>query len=77
VLVAATSGISAVVMPDGRVQARSRELSTATLVADVPQRSARTVASKVGAAPEWALAGLGVLAAAVATVLARRGRTRP
>jgi apolipoprotein N-acyltransferase len=77
VLVAATSGISAVVRPDGDVQARSRELTTATLVADVPLRTARTVASRLGAVPEWALAALGVGAAAVATVLARRDRARP
>jgi apolipoprotein N-acyltransferase len=76
VLVAATSGISALVMPDGDVQARTRELTTETLVADVPLRTARTVASKLGAVPEWALAALGLVAAAVATVLARRERNR-
>jgi apolipoprotein N-acyltransferase len=74
VLVAATSGISAIVMPDGRVQARSRELTTETLVAAVPQRTARTVADRVGAWPEWALAALGVGASAAAMVAARRDR---
>jgi apolipoprotein N-acyltransferase len=76
VLVAATSGISAVVMPDGRVQARTDELTTETLVAEVPLRTEHTVAAKVGAAPEWVLAALGVGAAAFATVAARRGRRR-
>jgi apolipoprotein N-acyltransferase len=77
VLVAATSGISAVVLPDGHVQARSGELTTETIVADVPQRTSRTIASRVGAVPEWVLAALGLAAAAVATVAARRDRTAP
>jgi apolipoprotein N-acyltransferase len=72
VLVAATSGISAVVMPDGRVQARTAELTTETVVADVPLRTTSTVADEVGAAPEWVLAALGVGAAAFATVASRR-----
>jgi apolipoprotein N-acyltransferase len=75
VLVAATSGISAVVLPDGHVQARSGELTTETIVADVPQRTSRTIASRVGAVPEWVLAALGLAAAAVAIVAARRDRT--
>lgn len=76
VLVAATSGISAVVSPDGRVQARSGELTTETLVAEVPLRDGRTVAGRLGSAPEWVLAALGLLAAVLAWGLARRDRRR-
>jgi len=76
VLVAATSGISAVVTPDGQVQARSGELTTETLIAEVPMRSGRTVATRLGRAPEWVLAGLGVVAAAWSAAGARRARRR-
>ena len=75
VLVAATSGISAVVLPDGHVEARSGELTAETIVTDVPLRTSRTLASRVGAVPEWVLAALGVAAAAVAIVAARRDRS--
>jgi apolipoprotein N-acyltransferase len=64
-------------MPDGHVQARSGELTSETIVADVPLRTSRTLASRVGAAPEWLLAALGLAAAAVATVAARRDRATP
>jgi len=74
VLVASTSGISAVVLPDGHVQARSGELTTETIVADVPLRTARTLADRAGAAPEWVLSALGVAAAAAAMVAAGRNR---
>jgi len=74
VLVAATSGISAVVMPDGRVVQRSGELTTQTLVADVPLRAGRTVADRFGAWTEWVLAALGLVAAAVGLVRRRQGR---
>jgi apolipoprotein N-acyltransferase len=74
VLVAATSGISAVVLPDGRVLERTGELEARTLVADVPLRTATTVADRVGAFPEWLLAGLGLAAAAAALLAGRRAR---
>jgi apolipoprotein N-acyltransferase len=64
------------VQPNGHVQARSGELTTETIVADVPQRTSRTLADRVGAVPEWVLAALGLAAAAVAIVAARRNRTR-
>ncbi|MGH3344421.1 MAG: apolipoprotein N-acyltransferase [Carbonactinosporaceae bacterium] len=65
VLVAATSGISAIVAPDGRVMARSREFTRDTLVAPVPLRDTRTPADLVGALPEWVIALAGLLACAV------------
>lgn len=71
VLVAATTGISAIIMPDGSVSARSAMFTPATLVGGVPLRDSRTMADRVGAGPEWVLAVIGLFAAAVG---ARRGR---
>ena len=63
ILVAATSGISAIVAPDGRMIDRSREFVPDIQVASVPARTPVTPADRVGAAPEWALAVLAVAAA--------------
>jgi apolipoprotein N-acyltransferase len=74
VVVAATSGISAVVAPDGTL-ARSSELFTpAVFVEEIAQRDSATVALRLGSAPEWALTaiGLGALLAAVRPGLLRR-----
>jgi apolipoprotein N-acyltransferase len=76
VVVAATSGISAIVAPDGSV-ARSSELFTAaTFVEEIAQRDSTTVALRLGAAPEWTLTALavGALLAAVRPGLLRRPR---
>ncbi len=66
VAVAATSGISAIVAPDGTV-VRSSELFTPDVfVEEIAQRDSRSVASRLGAAPEWALTALGLFALAAA-----------
>ncbi|KQV09857.1 MULTISPECIES: apolipoprotein N-acyltransferase [unclassified Kitasatospora] len=62
VLIAATSGISAIVAPDGRVTDRTEELTADQLSAVVALRDGRTLADRVGAAPEWVLAMGGLLA---------------
>jgi apolipoprotein N-acyltransferase len=72
VLVAATSGISAVVGPGGRILDRSGEFVPDIEVARVPARTGRSVADRVGPLPEWALALLGI--GAVAIALSRSGR---
>jgi apolipoprotein N-acyltransferase len=72
VLVAATSGISAIIAPDGRVIDESAEFTPDIQVARVPARTSRTFADRVGAVPEWALAFLGVVAVAVAVLTAGR-----
>ncbi|MBW8483448.1 apolipoprotein N-acyltransferase [Actinomadura parmotrematis] len=72
ILVAATSGISAIVAPDGRMIHRSREFVPDVAVAGVAARTGRTVADRAGAGPEWALTALGLGAAAAAGVLGRR-----
>ncbi|MCP2342652.1 apolipoprotein N-acyltransferase [Actinomadura rupiterrae] len=75
VLVAATSGISAIVAPDGRMIARSKEFVPAVQVAAVPARTSTTMADRVGALPEWALTLTALGAVAAALGLARRRRT--
>lgn len=65
VVVAATSGISAVVSPDGRVVTRTRELTPAIIDQPVIERSQLTIADHLGAAPEWVMGILGALATTV------------
>jgi apolipoprotein N-acyltransferase len=76
VLVAATSGISAVVAPDGSVVQRAPERTARTLVADVRLHEGTTTADRLGGGPEWVLAALGLLAAAFAIGRRRWGRDR-
>jgi apolipoprotein N-acyltransferase len=66
VLVAATSGVSAVIAPDGTVEQHTTLFTPAALVARVPLRSGTTLATRLGPAPEWALVALGVLGMAAA-----------
>ncbi|MEU4584208.1 apolipoprotein N-acyltransferase [Kitasatospora aureofaciens] len=72
VLIAATSGISAVIAPDGTVEQRTAELTPAELSATVPLRDGTTVADRVGALPEWTLAVGGLLACGAAVLVGRR-----
>jgi apolipoprotein N-acyltransferase len=72
VVVAATSGVSAVIAPDGRVLQRSGVFTPALLVADLPLRDPRTVADRLGPWPEWALTALGLLGLGLVSVRSRR-----
>ncbi|MFI9239902.1 apolipoprotein N-acyltransferase [Streptomyces sp. NPDC053079] len=74
VVTAATSGISAVVSPDGRVLQRSEEFTRDVITASIPLRDGTTVADRAGAAPEWVLAMVGLLSCAAAVLIGRRGR---
>ncbi|WP_442789116.1 apolipoprotein N-acyltransferase [Kitasatospora sp. NBC_01302] len=74
VLIAATSGISAIIRPDGSIESRTSELTAAALSADVPLRDGKTLADRLGAAPEWALAVIGLLACGAAVLIERRRR---
>jgi apolipoprotein N-acyltransferase len=74
VVTAATSGISAVVAPDGTIEQRTKEFTQDVLTARVPLRDGTTVADRVGAIPEWVLAMVGVLSCAAAIMIGRRGR---
>ncbi|WP_433407387.1 apolipoprotein N-acyltransferase [Saccharomonospora azurea] len=69
VVVAATSGISAIVAPDGEVM-RSTSLYTATsMVADVPLRQQTTLSDRLGAWTEYALVGAALAAVVAGFVL--------
>ncbi len=73
VLVSATSGVSAVLAPDGRVVDSAPVFTREVLMAQVPVRDRLTLATRLGALPEAALcllAALGLLAPA-----GRRRRT--
>ena len=64
VAVPVTSGVSAVIRPDGRVVSRTELFTAASLVERVPLRSAQTPATRLGTLPEAVLvlvaaAGLG------------------
>ena len=77
VVVAATSGISAVVAPDGTVVRSSSLFTPAVFVEEIAQRDSVTVAQRLGAVPEWGLTALGAGAVLAATALSRirRGGT--
>jgi apolipoprotein N-acyltransferase len=66
VAVAATSGISAIIAPDGSVVRASELFTPATFVEQIAQRSSTTVAQRLGAAPELVLTALGAAALLVA-----------
>ena len=75
VLVAATSGVSAVIDPDGHLQARSDVFTADVLVRTVSGRQGTTLAGRVGAGPEWVVVAIG-LAGLVLAAVARRRRER-
>jgi len=68
VLVAATSGVSAVIRPDGTVADRTELFTPDALVVEVPLRTTLTLATRLGAIPEliMVLGALGALGAALA-----------
>jgi apolipoprotein N-acyltransferase len=72
ILVAATSGISAIVAPDGRMLDESREFVPDIQVRTVPARTARTLSDRLGEAPEWVLAALALGAVLAAAWTARK-----
>lgn len=77
VLSASTSGVSAIITPRGEIVQDTGLFEPAILVAEVPLRSATTVATAVGAWPEIFIV-LGALSAlALGTVRGLRQPTRP
>ncbi|WP_245694039.1 apolipoprotein N-acyltransferase [Actinopolyspora mzabensis] len=74
-VVAATSGVSAVVRPDGSVRRSTEQFTAETVVADVPLRSSNTVATFLGRYVTWLVTALG--AGAVLSTSLRRYRDRP
>jgi apolipoprotein N-acyltransferase len=68
VLVAATSGVSAVISPDGRVLESSKVFARDLLVQRVPLRSGTTLATRLGVLPELLLSAIAALALVAASV---------
>ncbi|MFI9001958.1 apolipoprotein N-acyltransferase [Streptomyces sp. NPDC053541] len=78
VVVPVTSGVSAVIRPDGTLVAKTEMFTPDVLVEKVPLRSSLTPATRMGTLPEAllvALAAAGLAWSATRSVRARRGRT--
>lgn len=74
VLVPVTSGVSAVIRPDGKITAETKMFTADALVAEIPLRSSRTPATVVGPLPEYAL--LVLAAGGFGWIMSRRVRVR-
>jgi apolipoprotein N-acyltransferase len=74
VLVAATSGVSAVIGPDGVVRQHTDLFTADAMVAEVPLHTATTLATRMGSAPEWLLVTVGLGALVVAWSAGSRRR---
>ena len=59
VVVAATSGVSAIVSPDGAVTDRTEIFRAGLLQEDVPVRDTETLSARIGPVGEWILAAVG------------------
>ncbi|MFC9266735.1 apolipoprotein N-acyltransferase [Streptomyces zhihengii] len=76
VVVPVTSGVSAVIMPDGRIVRETAMFTPDALVAEVPLRSSQTPATRLGVLPEAALLLLAAGALGKAAADAVRDRRR-
>jgi apolipoprotein N-acyltransferase len=74
VMIAATSGISGYIDANGRIVDQTQQFTPAVVTADVTPRTGQTLAIRLGAAPEWVMMVLGLLAWAWAIAAGRRGR---
>ncbi len=79
VVVASTTGYSAIIAPDGHLITTSGTWQQAELEARVPLLTSTTLATRVGAWPEWAIvaATAAALALAIAQAAARRRSLAP
>jgi apolipoprotein N-acyltransferase len=70
-----TTGVSAVIGPDGQIRQRTGALYTpGILVASLPLRTTTTLATRVGAVPEYVLTGAALLALGWSVWVARATR---
>jgi apolipoprotein N-acyltransferase len=76
VLVAATSGVSAVIDPDGHLAAHSDVFTADVLVRTVSGRQGTTLAGRVGAGPEWVVVAIALAGLVLAAARQRRTRSR-
>src|SRR6185437_12390850 len=75
VVQAATTGKSAIIGPDGDIRAETGALFAPGILDEtVPVRTAQTVATRVGAWPEYVLAALAIAGLLGVVVADRRGR---
>jgi apolipoprotein N-acyltransferase len=76
VAVASTTGVSAIIAPDGRLLARTQLWRRATVEARVPLSTSTTLADRLGGWPEGIVAGatVAVLLVAIAGAIAERRR---
>jgi apolipoprotein N-acyltransferase len=77
VVVASSTGVSAVIAPDGAVLARTGTWRQAVLDETVPLVSTTTLADRVGQWPEYVITALTIAAFAGALAMALRRRNRP
>lgn len=75
VVVSATSGVSAIVRPDGSVSQQSGMFTDAALVERVALRSTTTLSDRLGSGPLWVLTLAGLAALAAGIVVRRRARS--
>ncbi|MEZ2121355.1 apolipoprotein N-acyltransferase [Corynebacterium sp. CCM 9203] len=71
VVVAATSGVSAIIGPDGQVRASTKIFTPATLTETLPLRDRLTIASRYGSLIEVALGTIGWICLLVALIAGR------
>lgn len=76
VVVAATSGVSAIVHPDGTVSQQTEIFQPAHLVETLPLRAGITPAVRFGRVLEWLMVAAGALLMVAAAVSARAARRR-
>ena len=76
VVVASTTGVSAIIAPDGKLLAHTRLWQRAAVEARVPLRSQTTLADRLGGWPEGVITGATIAALAwlIAAALVRRSR---
>ena len=74
VVIAATSGVSAIVQPDGTVTKQSRIFTPDILQADIPLRDTMTLSARIGPVLEWVLSALGCAAVILAMYAGRAAR---
>jgi apolipoprotein N-acyltransferase len=74
VVVAATSGVSAIVRPDGSVTRQTDLFTPAALVERVPLRSTTTLSDQFGAWPQWLMVGAGLVALVIGVAQRRNAR---
>ncbi|MCP2167535.1 apolipoprotein N-acyltransferase [Goodfellowiella coeruleoviolacea] len=74
VVVSATTGVSAIVAPDGTITQATQLFTPDAVVQTVPLRSVSTLATRLGTAPEWGMTGIGLLAVVFAVAVRARRR---